>query len=269
MTTKDTFRIPPEVRDKGLEILYSDLPDMEKCGLLEELLRPADWNPSSGYSWTSMASNLGIPFRKFHYQLLKSYFRDGDRRRRHSVRQTKALVGEEITSQKLGFGLWLPKDWKVGDGTDEYGDEPHLNERSETVPAVSGFWNVIGETTTVGAPSDLRVEVCKYQLDEPLTSLDLYQRCAPRWPEVATSRGPSSPLKVSGMEAIRYTAHHWPMSNEPTPAVCAIYMSDGITGWEVSLWGGHEDAPEAFVISYEYQKALFFSRIAPSFRTLI
>ena len=75
MTTKDKFRIPPEVRDKGLEILYSDLPDMEKCRLLEELLRPADRDPNFGYSWTSMASDLGVPFRKFHYQLLKSYFR--------------------------------------------------------------------------------------------------------------------------------------------------------------------------------------------------
>ena len=68
---------------------------------------------------------------------------------------------------------------------------------------------------------------------------------------------------------VRGTLRHWPMSNEPTPAVCAIYMSDGVTGWEISLWGGHEDAPEAFVTSYEAQKALFFSRIAPSFRTLI
>ena len=185
------------------------------------------------------------------------------------MRQTKALLGAEITSQKLGFELWLPKDWKVGGDTDEYGEEPHLNERGETVPAVSGFWNATGETTTVGAPSDLHVEVCKYGLDEPLTSLDLYQRCATAYPKVVFSRRPSSPLQVSGMEAVRYTARHWPMSNEPTLAVCAIYMSDGITGWEVSLWGGHEDAPEAFVISYEYQKALFSSRIAPSFRTLM
>ena len=269
MTTKDTFRIPPEVRDKGLEILYSDLPDMEKCRLLEELLRPADRDPNFGYSWTSMASDLGVPFRKFHYHLLKSYFQEGSRRRKRSVHQTKALVGEEITSRKLGFGLWLPKDWKVGDDTDEYGDDPRLNERGEMIPAISGFWNATSETTTVGAPSDLLVEVSKYQLGEPLTSLDLYERCAPRWPEVPISRRPSSLLQVSGMEAVRYTAQHSTMANEPIPAVCAIYMSDGITGWEVSLWGGHEDAPEAFVISYEYQKALFSSRIAPSFRTLI
>ena len=239
MASKDNSRIPQEVADKGLKILYSDLPDMEKIRLLEELLRPADWNPTSGYSYRSMASKLGIPFPKFRYQLLKNYLREGNQRRRHSVRETKVLVGEEITSEKLGFKLWLPKNWKVGDDTDEYGDAPRLNERGEMIPAISGFWNATSETTTAGAPSDLLVEVSKYQLGEPLTSLDLYERCASRWPEVATSRRPSSPLRVSGVEAIRYTAHHWPMSNEPTPAVCAIYMSDGITGWEVSLWGGH------------------------------
>jgi len=144
-----TALMTQEVRS-GIEILYSDLPDMEKIRLLEELLRPADSNRNWGYSYRSMASKLGIPFRKFRYQLLKNYLREGDRCRRHSVRQTKALLGAEITSQKLGFELWLPKDWKVGGDTDEYGEEPHLNERGETVPAVSGFWNATGETTTIG-----------------------------------------------------------------------------------------------------------------------
>ena len=269
MAPKDNFRIPPEVRDKGLEILYSDLPESEKCRLLEVLLRPADWDLGRSYPWRRIARDLEIPLPKVRYQLSKSHFREDDRHHRSSVRHAKTLAGAEVTSQKLGFGLWLPKDWEVRDDTDEYDAEWVENENGEVAATVSGFWNATDETGTTDIHGELFAEVSKLRLNEPLTSLDLYRRMATRSPTLETKSRSRYPLRVAGMEAIRYTARLRRLPNDPTRAVCAIYLSDGTTGWEVSLWGENKGPPEAFVISYGYQKALFSSRIAPSFRTLI
>ena len=118
-------------------------------------------------------------------------------------------------------------------------------------------------------------EVSKFLLEEPITALELYERCAPRNPQVAVNRRPSGLLLINGVPAVRYTGQHWPYevgrgksARNNTPVQCSTYFTVGNIGWEIQLWAEYSKGIFQTSDLYAQQKDLFFRRIAPSFKTL-
>ena len=118
-------------------------------------------------------------------------------------------------------------------------------------------------------------EVSKFLLEEPITALELYERCASRHPEVTVDKMPLDPLSINGVPAVRYIAQHWPYevglgkaARNSTPIQCSTYLTVGNIGWEIQLWAEYSNGIAESSELYAEQEALLFTRIAPSFKTL-
>ncbi len=197
-----------------------------------------------------IASRLGIKYHQLRYLLWREYRSEQDRRLRAARRQVSSIAGSIVTSEKLGFRIWLPEGWKVVVDVDDYEEEPE----GQNVGWQSGHWQAEPlDEHDVNAST----EVSKFEDRRPTTTHEFYlaQRPSREYLEWATR--PPATFRADGLEAIRFYCL-WAGTEEPAYQFSA-YMADHRTGWIIECWMASTKTSETRPL---------FQRIVSSFRRI-
>ena len=80
-----------------------------------------------------------------------------------------------------------------------------FSTQKEMIPRRIGYTGLSAETVTSPWEVTRTLEVTKYQLEEPVTSFELWDRCtAGRGEFGEVNYRPGAPLKISEMDAVRH-----------------------------------------------------------------
>ena len=262
---------------KGIAILFSDLTPSDKHRQLRKLLRPA--HPSSRWdNTTSIAATLGLPYHRVKYQLGKEFFQAYNTQRRNANRLAKQ-PGKELEHEPLAFGLLVPEDWKAtewesAEDSEDYAQEATFNREGKIIPRRIGYTNLSAKAVTSPCQVERGLEVTKYQLEQPMTSFELWDRCNPKGKVSRSEFGelhyhPGAPLKIAGMDAVRHIVFDPQYMNQKwVTRTYSVYMCGASLGWSISMFCEYSVTREEVEAQHHIQRAVFFNQIAPSFRTI-
>ena len=258
---------------KGIAILFSDLTPSDKHRQLRELLRPA--HPSSRWdNTTSIAATLGLPYHRVKYQLGKEFFQAYNTQRRNANRLAKQ-PGKELEHEPLAFALQVPEEWKVtgwesAEDSEDYAEESILNPEGKMIPRRIGYTGLSAENVTSPCEGTRTLEATKYQLEEPVTLFELWDRCtAVRGEFGEVNYRPGAPLKISEMDAVRHIVFDPQyMGQKWVTRTYSVYMCSASHGWLISMFCEFSGSREEVEDQHHIQRAVFFNQIAPSFRTI-
>ena len=274
--TLSTLPMTETVR-KGIAILFSNLITSDKHRQLRELLRPAHPDSQWGND-TSIASALGLPYHRVKYQLGKEFFQAYNTQRKNAIRLAKQPV-KELEHEPLAFGLLVPEDWKVtgwesAEDSEDYTQEATFNREGKMIPRRVGYTGLSSEAVTSPCQIVRSLEVTKYQLEQPMTSFELWDRCNPKG-EFSRSEfdeqhyRPGAPLEIAGMEAVRHIVFHPQYRDQKwVTRIYSVYMCSASHGWSISMFCDYSGTREGVESQHHMQRAVFFNQIAPSFRTI-
>ena len=105
--------LPSEVRAEALKLLHA-----KGRAALNEVKMILGWDGPAGMPIRQMAQSLGITDGRLAYLLRRDYLREKAKERRRAGIDAKKIVFVTHTSEKNGFSISLPENWRVT--TDTY-----------------------------------------------------------------------------------------------------------------------------------------------------